>query len=292
MGKLSFIFYKVLRRISVLQPLSTKLNARKHNKIMSQLLPLFKIAESESHDDCIDQSSNIVWVFWWQGEEDMPLLVKKCYHSIQKNKGNNRVILITKFNIDQFAELPKYIYRKLKSGEITYTHFSDILRFNLLFLYGGLWLDATCYVTGSLDKIDFKSKLFTVGNYNSKNNFNISQGRWTGFLIGGPAKLQLFSFMNNFFCDYWKVNNNLIDFFLIDYALAFAWSENLSNLREVSRQYNNFLPYIFDLQPLLDKNYNDDGVIKILNSPNFIFKMSNRRKIKKQNYSDTLFHHL
>ncbi|MGK4106995.1 capsular polysaccharide synthesis protein [Limosilactobacillus vaginalis] len=292
MNNFSFIFYKVLRRIKFLQPLSIKVNKKKHARIMDQLLPLFIKAEKESCNQQSNQNSNIIWLFWWQGEESMPVLVKKCYHSIQKNSGNNKVILISKFNIRRYAKLPEYVYTKLKSGEITYTHFSDILRFNLLLYHGGLWLDATCYVTSTLDKIDFKSNLFTVSNYNPKSNFNVSQGRWTGFLIGGPSGLKIFSFMNKFFCDYWKENNRLIDFFLIDYALAFAWNNDFSNLKKVSKQYNGFLPYIFELQSLLDEPYDSEKVIKILDSTNFIFKMSNRRKIKSQSHANTLFNHL
>lgn len=47
----------------------------------------------------------------------------------------------------------------MEKGIITNTHFSDLLRIELLINHGGLWLDATTYLTG------------TLPNYISENDF-------------------------------------------------------------------------------------------------------------------------
>lgn len=297
MGRNTVLFYKVMRRIKPLSPLSHFFNKKKHSKIMSQLDTYFKLASKQSvvsaNSPVINNNNfNIIWVFWWQGEQSMPPLVQKCYQSICQNRGHYRVILITKFNIEQFAKLPDYIYIKLNNRQMSITHFSDILRFNLLRRYGGLWMDITCLALDNLNKIDVEHELFTTSDYQVKDNFNVSQGRWTGFLIGGPANLKLFNFMDIFFRLYWKDNDQLLDYFLIDYALNYAFEHNISDLQKISIQYNNFVPHLFDLQRMLSLPYNDPRLIKLMHSGVYIFKMSNRRKIKNISDPNILFNHL
>lgn len=294
----TFIFYKILRRIRPLHKLSYRLNNEKHKKIMNQLNSELKLALSEANKEIqmeikpTKELNNTIWLFWWQGEEKMPKLSKECYQSICQNRGHYHIILITKFNINQYAKLPNYIYEKLDNGQITYTHFSDILRFNLLSNYGGLWIDLTCLVTGSLDKIDVHSELFTTSDYTTKDNFNISRGRWTGFLMGGPSNLLIFKFMNKFFSNYWKNNTQLLDYFLIDYALDYAFEHNLSDFQKASNHYNEFAPHLFELQDLLSLSYDDPKVTSLLNSGGYIYKLSNRKKIRNINDPNILFNHL
>lgn len=58
---------------------------------------------SSYKDRTCDPNENIgatspIWVCWWQGEEQMPDIVKACYHSIQKHACTHPVILITSEN--------------------------------------------------------------------------------------------------------------------------------------------------------------------------------------------------
>ena len=93
------------------------------------------------------ENNGNIWIFWWQGYDTAPLLVKKCIDSIIKNAGNHPVILITKENWKNYADIPDYIIEKVEKGIITLTHFSDILRMSLVSEHGGLWLDATIFVS-------------------------------------------------------------------------------------------------------------------------------------------------
>lgn len=291
----SFLFFRVLNRIKVLHPISVKLNSQRHKMIMRKLEPRFKqslIDLPKNNYQGDSKASQIIWFFWWQGKQNMPLLVQKCYDSVCRQSGKYRVILVTKFNIHKYVTLPEYIYSKLAKGSITYTHFSDIVRFNLLHNYGGLWLDSTCFATNRLDQLDISKSIFTVSNYDPQDNMNVSCGRWTGFLMGGPANSELFTFMDEFFLNYWQTNNQLLDFFLIDYALSFAWKYDLSNLQEISKQNNGMFSRIFDLQANLSKPYDDPEVTSLLKSSTFIFKLTNRKKINHIDDSSILFNHL
>lgn len=285
----SFILSKILRKLPISSRVSRKYNKYRQFKINKKLYPIFQIAQQKITQENEVKNSNIIWVFWWQGKNKMTPLSKKCYKSILKNKGNRIVILLTKENIRQYATLPEYIYTKIKSKEISLTHLSDILRFNLLNNYGGLWMDATLYVTDALDKFSTK-ELFTCSGYEDKYLFNISYGRWTGFFIGGPSHLSLFQFMDNFFQEYWKYNDKLIDYFLIDYALNYAWNQNLSKFRVVSQKYNMANPKIFELQGILNNKF-DIWIINKLTLNTIVFKLSNKKSINYNNKTN-FYNHL
>lgn len=280
----SLFFAKVLRRIPFCGGISVLYNERRHKRIETKLRPVLDysiqlVIHKKEYKKY--EGSNIIWIFWWQGKDNMPLLVKKCYKSIERNKGKREIILVTKDNIREYAKIPEYIYKKVEEKKITLTHFSDILRFNLLNNYGGIWVDATIYAASSLNKFD-TNFLFTCSGLPKDNYFNVSYGRWTGFLIGGPAHLKLFQFMDTFFSIYWKYNNVLIDYFLIDYALNFVWNKNVDDFQNVAKKYKDITPNLFKLESNLNNRYDKQKWEELTKSTN-VFKLSYKKKI---NYAD------
>lgn len=130
-----------------------------------------------------------VWIFWYQGETAMPEIVKICYNSIVSNIHDRPVHLLTKDNIASHVTLPNYIYDRLNRGELSYTHFSDILRICLLFDKGGIWMDSTLLITDSISipaPDYFHSIKIVTGS-----NTTISAYRWATFFLasthGNPA---------------------------------------------------------------------------------------------------------
>ena len=270
----SFLVAKVLHRLPWITSISTFYNKKRHKIINNILLPIMTYSRSFIYHRNKKINSKNIWVFWWQGKDQMPSLVKKCYQSVIRNKGGRDVILITKNNIKKYATIPNYIYEKVDDGEITLTHLSDILRFNLLNKYGGLWIDATIYLTDSLDVFD-TNKILTCGGYSKDRYFNVSCGRWTGFFIGGPQGSELFNFMDNFFKVYWKYNDQLIDYFLVDYALNYAWENNIDGFRFSKKDIN---PNLFNMQKILNRKYNPD-IFEEMTKNTRVFKLSYKKDI-------------
>lgn len=284
---LTFVVAKALERLPG-KELSDKFNMYRHKKIRQQLTPVLDEAYKTFTRYNEHKINNTIWVFWWQGENSMPKIVQKCYRSIQQHQGNKNIVLITQDNVKQYTDIPDFIYKKMNEGKITLTHFSDILRANLIKNNGGLWMDATLYLTSSLENIDL-SKLYYCSGYPA-DTFNVSFGRWTGFYMGGPSGLDLYSFMDRLYQVYWQDYEEIVDYFFIDYGLDYAWKKDLSSFRSLEESYRQNNPHLFDLQGLLNDTYSEQEWKK-LTSDTSVFKLSYKKKIdldKQESYYNKL----
>lgn len=162
-----------------------------------------------------------IWTCWWQGYENMPLVVKSCYKSIQMHANNHPVILITERNYSKYVDFPEVIIQKLRDGIIDLTHFSDILRMALLSKYGGIWMDCTLLIPLlDIDTFLPKEKFWSCHHYTKYNN--VSRGGWTSFFFACGENNPLPAFILDMHLKYWKSRNNLIDYLLLDYVFAIA----------------------------------------------------------------------
>lgn len=98
---------------------------------------------------CSETEPERVFTIWLQGEENAPDLVKACIKSMRRNL-SLPVVVIDRNNLFDWISLPDYIVDKWEQGKISNAHFSDICRVELLFQHGGLWFDATDYVTSDV----------------------------------------------------------------------------------------------------------------------------------------------
>jgi len=133
-----------------------------------------------------------------------------------------KVILLTKDNIDQFISIPNYVLDKI-GNSITYTHLSDIIRITLLATYGGFWVDATIFLTKQIPSEIKNKDFFTVRNFPRK-MLCVSLSRWSGnFMFAAEGNL-LIKKMYMLIMEYWKKNDFLIDYFLIDYIINYLYN--------------------------------------------------------------------
>lgn len=94
------------------------------------------------------QGSEFFFSIWFQGEENAPQLVKSCLKSIRDNLNPEmELVVLDAKTLWDWIELPDYIMDKWKSGKIRPANFSDLCRAELLWRYGGYWIDATCFMT-------------------------------------------------------------------------------------------------------------------------------------------------
>ena len=158
-----------------------------------------------------DEMSNTVWVCWLQGVESAPTLVKNCIASMQYHIKDREFVFINKDNFKDYCDIPDYIIQKWENGIITNTHFSDILRLALLTEHGGMWLDATVYMTGALPEYATDGDFFVYrdGFFNCD---VINFGSW--IIYSKPNNIMLNETLNLLYL-YWKKYDYMKHYFLL-----------------------------------------------------------------------------
>lgn len=212
-----------------------------------------------------------IWALWWQGEEQMPQIVRMCYESLKKNAPRNRpVILLNSENYDEYANIPEYIIEKFEKKIISITHLSDIIRFSLLAEYGGLWIDCTVFLSGKLPESVFQKTYFSGKSPFYPNA--VSRCRYTPFMLGAAAGAPLVVYARDMLFEYWKTSWKLLDYILISYILTLALDE-ISDLRAYFAECTLPTPYIYTIQELRNKTCNLNFYNKMISECS-IYKIS------------------
>jgi len=223
--------------------------------VLNWLSDLLKNIEISNLDLTEHTNYGPVWFCWWQGQENMPPIVRSCWQQINKNVKNRPVILITQENFEKYVVVPEIILYRLKSGQISLTHFSDILRSCLIYQNGGYWFDATIYTSMPIDELLDNKSFYTLQSMYTDRY--ISQGRWCGFNIGGYKGHPLFKYMIDAFVYYWENFDRLVDYFLIDYIIAIAYQKS-SYIKKCIDKDAIPSDSIYTLQHSLSKPFTND----------------------------------
>lgn len=152
-----------------------------------------------------------VWICWFQGIENAPPIVQACVKSVYKFMPDKKIHIITSENMDEFVQFPDYITEKWRKGKITNTHLSDILRTELLIRYGGLWIDATTYLTGEIPSYVYSQDLFLFNYFAAFSDITIKYNSW---FIYAQQDNRALKCVRDLLYAYWKKENKLKEYFL------------------------------------------------------------------------------
>ncbi|AFS40122.1 Capsular biosynthesis protein [Leuconostoc gasicomitatum] len=192
----------------------------------------------------IQQKSNYVWICWFQGIEQAPDIVKVCVESIVESFTEREVILVTKNNIANYVEIPDYMVNKWHDGKITDTHFSDILRAELLTKHGGIWIDATVFVSHKdylFEKVVDNSDLFFFQKLKPGGDGNaIIMSSW---FISCKKNNPILTRTRDLLREYWKKNDKLLDYFLFHFFLQLVLDKNKLYYDAIPK-YDSGVPHI------------------------------------------------
>jgi hypothetical protein len=129
---------------------------------------------------------------------------------MRAHSNGHNVIVITKKNIDEYVTFPPHILQKYKTGKIPVAHFTDLLRSLLLVQHGGIWLDATVFLSSDIPQFVDDSEFFVFQDSLLDKKYSICSS-W--FMAAKPDILILKKVLTVLF-DYWKKKDFLIDYFL------------------------------------------------------------------------------
>ena len=127
--------------------------------------------------------AGVIWSFWGGNPPD---LVLRCIQSIKQNNPGRPVIVVDQDTIQNFLEPSDFpIYGNGQRGEPSsfscVQYLSDWVRLTLLEKYGGVWLDASCIATNSVDEWVRNQHQVTLFPMHANPNIH---GNWA---IGSPT---------------------------------------------------------------------------------------------------------
>jgi hypothetical protein len=232
-----------------------------HSEIKKALLATKEIKPCNPKND-----ERIVFVFWGQGEENMPSLIKDCYDSIKRHMPY-RVILLTMENYKEYASLDSVIFESLSQGRISMTHFSDLLRLKLLSEYDCIWCDLTLLFIK-----DVPAEVFDMEYYNIKNNHgfidrtkfpfypNLKIGNI--YFIRSKSYKKPFLFIYHFYLNYLKKYHRMYEYFTTALLLEFFYHEDeefhhlVDDLEENNQNCEVLLPLLNEKKQITKEELN------------------------------------
>ena len=225
-----------------------------------------------------------VFFMWFQGEDNLPIVIQKCLESIRKNMPGRKVIIITRENILQYADIPDYILQKVDNGSITKTMFSDISRAAILYKNAGTWVDAAIYLTKVIPP-DYCNKSYycPAGIYSEHKKdfrylFNSTKGWNISFQGTNQKSFPLYDFLFHFYCKFFSEYNTNVDYFMTDFMISLFCKHNKQFKYLVENQIENNQRE-FDLALMMNKIVSEKN-IKLLDrllNDTYIHKLTYRK---------------
>ena len=260
-------------------------------KAVSEYVDAFLSGLTSEYQGCEDKSAirpagekTPIWCCWWQGEAQMPELVKMCHARLKQviPADKAELHLITLDNYTRYVDLPEHILDKFSRGVITMTTMSDVLRFALLERYGGYWLDATVFFTGEIPEKYFSGNFYCqrmVSNTECAKR-EACGCNWCGFSMAGPKGSLVFRFMKDAFSLWWAHYDTIIDYVLIDYMLltGFKFVPAIHNIIDSVPDNNED---IFEMYPMLNQPYSDE-LYQRLTKRNVMHKLTYKMELQKE----------
>jgi len=157
------------------------------------------------------EHSNKIWVYWDQGKDNMPPIVRVCINQLYLHHNDRDIILLDDDSISKYVSIPDYIYNKLRGNK---THFSDILRVALLEEHGGTWIDATCYCSGSTAPLYESAKKTGYFAYSFVEGQEFLLSSW--FMASRPNEI-IPKLLRDALYFYWSEREELEHYYLLHY---------------------------------------------------------------------------
>jgi len=207
------------RFIGWLRSGDTKRNKPKGESLKAEILTNYferkylPVVEYPNTAQPVAEEKETIWQFWDNpAGKATPDIVKASIESVRRFKGDFDHKVLNNSTIGNYSDLPGYVLDKFNEKKIDYAHFSDLLRLNLLKNHGGIWMDATDYMTDFIPKYIIEQDFFVF-----------LTGNLTHFPYSFVQSCFIRAKKGGFLCDawyqmcveYWKKETKKLDYFQI-----------------------------------------------------------------------------
>ena len=186
--------------------------------------------------------NDTIFVYWRQGFEKAPDIVKKCLESLKGNAHGHPVVILTGENLHDYITLPAKIEELHNKGILQEANYSDLVRTNLLIRYGGYWFDATCFLSSKIPDNIEKADFFMF-NRDLLEGF-VSPLECSSWFIKSNKDNELLVRLQTFLFHYFEHNSRVVHYFIYHIALSVLVNED-----EKCRQIWENKPYICTMNP-------------------------------------------
>ncbi len=216
-------------------------------------------------------SPGTVFMYWGQGFENAPALVKMCRNSLVDARSDYDVIFLDEGNFAYYVDIPDYILKKTSGSP---AHFSDVLRLSLLQRYGGAWFDATCFVSQPLDAW---LPALTQHDFFA---FNYSGPRISNWFLTSHANGYVVSMMKSALEQYWSRYDKAFHYFIFHHIFeSLYWiDEDFKNAWDAGIRLDAMRPH--ELQRSMFKHY-DESDLLLMTSESPIHKLKHRISVNE-----------
>lgn len=266
--------------------LGTQLKVK--NKLYKRYIGTIREFDDKWDSTITDKNpTRIVWVCWLQGIENAPELIKKCYISLKRNIKDREIVLLSSNNLSNYIHFPEYIEEKYKKGIISNAHYADLIRVEILYKYGGTWIDSTVFCSGSnIPKYMMDSPFFVFQNLKPGSNGAVDNT--SNWFISSYSHHKFIALLRVLLQKYWKDYNYLIDYFFFHHFVSIISDFYQSEWDKIV-PYPNSLPHVFLLR--LFEKYNEEEWKSITDICPF-HKLSYKRDKTDMEKQDTYYKHI
>lgn len=216
-----------------------------------------------------------IFVLWLQGKEKMPELVRLCLESVYRNANNHEVVFLSRKNLHEWVDpLPSRIKEKFNKGIFPKQLIADYTRLACLEKYGGLWLDATVYVSSPITDNVFNNPFFTI--IRKESNDKDITGKISTFVMGRAVSnknsQRMFAFTKDMMINYFLKEDDLINYLLLENIMNIAINKD-QMLNDLLKKYYKDKKNVLGLERILNKEY-DSSELSTLLSENIFNKLN------------------
>ena len=189
------------------------------------------VDSSNEKEEETTEFPKMIWTMWQQGEAQMPETVKASMKTIKDFAKRNdcEFYLLTDENLADFINIPTDITEKYKKKELSAAHYSDIIRFSLLYQYGGIWMDATLLVSPYATLEMFEGDFFTLNHPPIRTNQmerTVGDFKWAGFFLAGKKGKPYFKHIRDLYLYYVRKYPVFIYYLMMDYFILSEYKCN------------------------------------------------------------------
>ena len=229
-------------------------------------------------------SNKIFWC-WLDGEDNAPPLYQACLNALRKQCNSDKAIIVISLNnLDQYVKLPDSIIQKYMEKKICPAHFADIIRVELLSIYGGTWIDASVLMT-DYNPDFFNRDLFFFQSYKRNDLSNVGSNWFITAEQGSPV-LQT---TRDLLYEYWKRNDKAHNYYIFHFFFRMAYLKYKNHLTTMPK-YSNLPPH--DLREQLGRPFSTERYTRILRTSSIHKLTVKTMKTFPAGVNNLTYHHI